>query len=299
MQPTAMGSERNELANSQHTVAWMAMQRATNASITFTSPRVGGTAQGQEAPKRLKFLEVGTSDFEALATNHPGPGISVEAMKCYQDHLPNRADIRKVNAAVIGHADVVTTPWLDFHYVHPDNVSAYQLPWWVKGCSGVGPVSWATVKGANDCYASMLRMKLKHLVEMVRVPTTSYPLLVEGVETIDYLKLDMEGTEPPVLVDVIALCEQRQLCPKKLTFEAKFHRNRPPPPGRPGVEKDRLDTERALLRAAGFHCKVPCGVLDCDCWYKGGREAVASRPLLRSRSGRIITAHDQRPEPHM
>ena len=47
---------------------------------------------------RLEFLEIGTSNFNTLVgSSYPGPGKSVEALKFYQDDLPDRSGDEKIN----------------------------------------------------------------------------------------------------------------------------------------------------------------------------------------------------------
>ena len=63
-------------------------------------------------------------------------GLSVEGLKMYQDQLPDRPGVIKVNAAISDPQPGETTA--DFFYIHPNDIKKYHLPPWLKGCNAVG-----------------------------------------------------------------------------------------------------------------------------------------------------------------
>ena len=50
----------------------------------------------------LDFVEIGTSNFETLIqlASEDSKGLSVEGLKMYQDQLPDKPNVQKVNAAI-------------------------------------------------------------------------------------------------------------------------------------------------------------------------------------------------------
>ena len=50
----------------------------------------------------LDFVEIGTSNFETLIqlASEDSKGLSVEGLKMYQDELPDKPGVVKVNAAI-------------------------------------------------------------------------------------------------------------------------------------------------------------------------------------------------------
>ena len=168
---------------------------------------------------RLEFLEIGTSNFNTLVgSSYPGPGKSVEALKFYQDDLPDRSGVEKVNAAVVSERGLLTTKNITFYFVHPKNISRFSLHSDFKGMNSITTPHPEVVR-------QLQRLDLMHLLESVQVPTTSYVRLVEGTRSIGFVKLDIEGGEPGVLDDLVSECRKRQLCPDQVLYEHKYIRN--------------------------------------------------------------------------
>ena len=42
---------------------------------------------------------------------------------------------------------------------------------------------------------------------------------MEGYDSLSYLKLDMEGSEGPILLDLVEECRRRRLCPWHVRYE--------------------------------------------------------------------------------
>ena len=164
----------------------------------------------------LDFIEIGTSNFDTLLQRHAGLGLSVEALSLYLDDLPNNPNVTKVNVAIIDDALVDAQPAVPFFYVHPKNITKYRLPWWLKGCN-------TAFSPHNEAIHYLRKRQLPELMEEVMTPTSSYRRLVErySVESVELLKLDMEGFEVPVLYEVLSICQTTQNCPSTIIYESK------------------------------------------------------------------------------
>ena len=140
----------------------------------------------------LNFLEIGTSDFNSLSQSYAPPGVSVEALQCYQERLfrhKNRPPgIKLVNAAAIGNHELLTgLTNLTFFYVNPDEMKEHHLPPWFRG---MGSIHKMQPELKQQLTKRLLR---PHLPNIAVVPTTSYTRLVTGVRSLGLVKLDMEG----------------------------------------------------------------------------------------------------------
>ena len=140
----------------------------------------------------LNFLEIGTSDFNSLAQSYAPPGVSVEALQCYQERLfrhKNRPPgIKLVNAAAIGNHELLAgLTNLTFFYVNPDEMKEHRLPPWFRG---MGSIHKMQLELKQQLTKRLLR---PHLPNIAVVPTTSYTRLVTGVRSLGLVKLDMEG----------------------------------------------------------------------------------------------------------
>lgn len=232
------------------------------AMPAFDSPHGGGRrwkhgdssrSRERNDALRLRFLEIGTSNFETLAEAAPGPGRSVEALKFYQDDLPDRQGIEKVNAAVLGEAQARATASIPFFFIHPGNISEYRLPDWLKGMGQVDAPNARVVKWLKV-------RRLAHLMQRSQVPTTSYRQLVRDVGELGHLKLDVEGGEPPVLRDVADVCARGGVCPVTIRIEfVHFHRR----------NSSVLPELRELLRGVGYasRCGDPQFTKGIDCHF--------------------------------
>jgi len=225
-----------------------------------------GRGGSDDVAGHMRFMEVGTSDFDTLAGNRAwrGPGLSVEALKMYQDRLPNREGIKKINAAVVGRN--ASRQGLPFFFVHPANISRYGLPWWIKGCNQIGSPH-------KEAVTELRKLRLEALMESAVVPTMSFLQLTRGLHALSYLKLDMEGSEAPVLSDVVDSCVgKRRLCPATIVFE---HQHLASPicwkEGQPPQSSETGDREglrlSAALAGAGYVCRLlqPRGQYPSDC----------------------------------
>lgn len=161
------------------------------------------------------FLEIGTSNFETLAENEKPPGLSVEALKMYQDDLPNRLGIEKINAAVLSKEEAASKTHVPFYYVDKKDIMnrTYNLPAWLKGCN-------SAYHPHAEASQQLKERSLEHLMKKSEVPVTSYTQLLKKINSVRIVKLDMEGFEFPVLEEMIENCNQ--VCPTMLKFESEW-----------------------------------------------------------------------------
>lgn len=165
----------------------------------------------------LDFVEIGTSNFETLIqlASDESKGLSVEGLKMYQDQLPDKPHVQKVNAAISNPQDGVST--IKFYYIHPDDVKKHRLPPWLVGCNAAG-------KPQTEAARILKNRKLEELMRVDEVPVFSFAQLVEkyNVRSIGYLKVDVEGHEPIIFRSMIEKCKETpSLWPRVLKFEHK------------------------------------------------------------------------------
>jgi len=137
-----------------------------------------------------------------------------QALKFYQDQLPNPVGVTKVNAAVVGEG--LTASTLKFFFIHPDDIQRHGLPDWLKGCNSV-------LKPHPLGVEQLAKRSLQQLMRSVDVPALTFTGLVrqEGVSSVRFLKLDVEGQEANILKGVLEVCAaHRARCPRKIMFEA-------------------------------------------------------------------------------
>ena len=204
-------------------------------------------------PTAINFLEIGTCDFHALATSGTPPGMSVDMVGYLQDRLLDRlfktalANVTRVTAAVISESSLrAGLRNVVYFFVHADDIETHKLPFTWKGCNSIGAPLGEVNRG--------LRIRqLLHLLRNASVPTTSYPRLTERFTDIGYVKLDMEGSEPAVLHDLVATCKERALCPQRVRFERIHMKHN---------RSAALTSVDAALKSVGYRLDM-CSMLDC------------------------------------
>lgn len=158
------------------------------------------------------FIEIGTSDFDTLIeeANNLTRGISIEPIKYYLDKLPNKRNVKKVQAAMSDKNDK-----LDIYYIDDVHIDEYNLPWWVRGSNSVnGPHPFAIKEIGEELY--------NNLVTIEEVPTITWSdLIVQyNIKSIDYLKIDTEGYDHVILNEYLNICEKNpELLANKIKFE--------------------------------------------------------------------------------
>jgi len=180
------------------------------ASLSWSS------CEPQSALRDLDFIEIGTSSFDTLiqVAMNATVGLSVEAVKYYQDKLPNPPGVTKVNAAIVERHDLGSVDFYDISY---ENMKRHRLPTWLKGCGSVFQPHPQLLEQLR------LRRLSKELIRHSRVRALTFAQLLkqERVRSINFLKLDVEGQEANILKGVLEVCAaHRARCPRKIMFEA-------------------------------------------------------------------------------
>lgn len=153
--------------------------------------------------KHIDFIEIGTSDFRTLAKSEQ-VGICVEPVLVYLDRLPNRKGLTKINAAV---SDTNGTGLV--YYCDPNVIEAQQLPQWLKGCNSI-----------NNPHPTVEKM-FSHIPELVKtheVDFVTIDKIFDGIESIDFLKIDTEGHDCKILEFMFGLENIPEI--RKIQFES-------------------------------------------------------------------------------
>jgi hypothetical protein len=79
----------------------------------------------------------------------------------YQDQLPDKPNVVKVNAAVSDPEPGVDT--IKFFYIHPDDIKAHKLQPWLIGCNSAG-------KPQTEADRILKNRGLEHLMRVDEVP---------------------------------------------------------------------------------------------------------------------------------
>jgi hypothetical protein len=165
----------------------------------------------------FNFIEIGTSDFGTLIQycNDNDIGLSVEPLQFYLDKLPNKKNVKKINAAISNNNSSI-----DIYYVEPDTIIKSNLPWFIKGCNSIGqphPVTKHHIKVLGLDEAEIVK-KQHVIVKDIQTLFTE-----NDVESIDHLKIDTEGHDCIILQNYLDYCNKHtNLFAKKITFEANF-----------------------------------------------------------------------------
>lgn len=164
----------------------------------------------------LDFLEIGTSDFEALAIDS-GPetiGMSVEPVGEYLESLPSRPGLIKVRAAVSDRSGTGHVFRLS-----PHKIREFGLPRDVRGCNTLGEPHPTILKilerrlGSREAAIMQFRREEVEVLEPVAL------LRRHAVRSVDLLKIDTEGHDCRILnayMDGVP----RGLMPRRLRFES-------------------------------------------------------------------------------
>ena len=145
------------------------------------------------------FIEIGTSDFDTLiqeSTNEQG--LSIEPLKYYLDHLPNKENVKKVNAAISDRDGEI-----DIYYISEEKIIEYSLPYWIRGCNSINkPQAFAVKQIGKDLYDK--------IVTIEKVPMMSWKTLIQdyNITGIKYLKIDTEGHDHVILKDYLKECKK-------------------------------------------------------------------------------------------
>jgi hypothetical protein len=155
------------------------------------------------------FIEIGTSDFDTLIQSTSNQiGLSIDPIQLYLDRLPNNPYVIKVNAAISFKDGFTNAFW-----VNPEDITKYNLSWYLKGCNSIYEPHPLTLKEIQD-------KNLEHLMNKIKVEILTWKTLVKryNIKIVDFLKIDAEGHDTIIVNDI--LDNNSGVLPKKIQFEA-------------------------------------------------------------------------------
>jgi len=161
------------------------------------------------------FIEIGTSNFETLIQNcrEQDVGISVEPLEFYLNDLPNKPNVKKLNAAITHQK---TSDFIDIYFIPPHIVDLYKLPQWFKGCNTIGKY-----------HPLHVLHKVQQFVEIRRVPLLNVDefLTNEHVHGIQFLKIDTEGHDYVIMNGLFEYLTKKDnsYYPRRIQFETNEH----------------------------------------------------------------------------
>jgi FkbM family methyltransferase len=158
------------------------------------------------------FIEIGTSDFDTLIEESDDlkNGISIEPIKFYIDRLPNKKNVKKIQAAMSNEEGSI-----DIYYIEEEKILKNNLPWWVRGSNSINKPHPFTIKEIG-------KSLYDELVTIEKVPTITWNKLINDykVKSIDFLKIDTEGYDHIILEEYLKECEKNpNLLANKIKFE--------------------------------------------------------------------------------
>ena len=138
---------------------------------------------------RYDFIEIGTSDFRALAFSE-FKGISIEPVPVYFNALPDRAGLIRLNLAISD-----KTGRCVVYYCDPKVIEAYKLPNWLRGCNSI-----------NAPHPTAAKYEVKDLIKTKDVQVLSIVKLMKdySVTEVARLKIDTEGHDCVILKSLLS-----------------------------------------------------------------------------------------------
>jgi Methyltransferase FkbM domain len=160
------------------------------------------------------FIEIGTSDFETCIHDADDTvvGLSIDPIQLYLDNLPNRKNVRKINAAISNYNGTT-----HIYYVNPMIIKQFNLPDWYRGCNSIGQPHITVVNGLKSFGLNPEAIITRQEIQVMNIETL---FKNNNVGSIDLLKVDTEGHDPVILENYIEYCDAHpKLYAKKILFE--------------------------------------------------------------------------------
>lgn len=158
------------------------------------------------------FIEIGTSNHETLieVATDTMIGLSVEPVKKYLDMLPDKPNVRKINAAITSGR---TSESVDLYYIPDEVVDEHGWPQWLKGCNCIN--SYHGQHYGRTEYVKTMRVPLLNIDEL---------LTQNNVRHIKYLKIDTEGHDCVILNGLFdyLVTKNKAYYPSKIEFETNL-----------------------------------------------------------------------------
>lgn len=161
----------------------------------------------------LDFIEVGTSDFETEIQKKDNKiGLSIDAVECYINKLPNKAGCIKINNGISNFNGEIT-----INYIQIEDIKKYNLPYWVRGCNSVNHYHPTVTKLFLD-----KGIQIKDIAISYKVPCKTLLFLLKeyDVQFFYLLKIDTEGHDSIILNHFFKNNKSNNLLPHKIIFES-------------------------------------------------------------------------------
>lgn len=165
----------------------------------------------------LDFIEIGTSDFDTIIQKCPedSVGFTIEPIEYYLNKLPNKPNVTKIQALISNEVGVDV-----IHYIDPEDIKKFNLPWEVKGMNTIGnPHPGYEVFNIPQIKQYNIEIKKTTLPK-----TTLFNLLKsKNITSVGYLKIDTEGHDCYILnqfLDDIIHHKEFNLLPNSILFES-------------------------------------------------------------------------------
>jgi hypothetical protein len=163
---------------------------------------------------KFDYIEIGTSDFKTMCQEHPNlVGLSIEPLDIYCNRLPAQDNVIRLNCAISNFKATNGVVW----YVHPDDIDAFDLPQWLKGCNSFQNMH-PSVK------AELEKRQLLRLFRFKYVEVLTWQDLVAryDITHVNYLKIDTEGHDLVIINNMLDWAIKSSRCPDEILFESNI-----------------------------------------------------------------------------
>jgi FkbM family methyltransferase len=155
-----------------------------------------------KTPGHFDFVEIGTSDFSTMlqAAADDVIGLSVEPLSDYLNRLPDRTNVKKVNAAISDQDGE-----LPMYFVPEKSITKFGLPQWVRGCNSLGAHHAQVLSLVKDEKLDPAKVFATQMV-----PVKAFTTLVkeQNIRSIQQLKVDTEGYDGVIMRSYVSACRQ-------------------------------------------------------------------------------------------
>jgi len=231
---------------------------------------------GNAFAKHFHFIEIGTCDFDTLASNlrlTHNYGISVEAVAEYLNLVPTGVNMIKINAAVSDEDGWAEMYKVDPKFMEPtcNNSDNICLPWWFRGTSTLNQPSPLLVHHAEH--------NIEKVSQVVKVQTYTYRTILEKhkISSLGMLKIDTEGFDLKIVRQALRYGLQSGLWPQSLVFEKN---------NLSSIVQSDMSTDAIVLEILDNHysCWVPEGEDDSHCWLLRDLVSIHGLSLVQAGS---------------
>lgn len=154
----------------------------------------------------FNFIEIGTCDYDTLLEQLGDTqlGISIEPIKSYQDRLPYKPNVIKVNAAISSEDKDI-----DLFHVPLENQIKHNLSF-TRG--------WGTVEKPHKGHGDPTLLLNDGILQKSTIKALTFKTLCEtyGVRSVDQIKIDTEGHD---CIVVNSILDYAKVKPQKISFE--------------------------------------------------------------------------------